>query len=265
MAQGPTSRQLEVWAAGEVGTGHRSPVLSDWGPWPWPWPAPAPQHKRAAGLRVISRAETSGSRGATRHLSPFFPPHYIASKERGEDNGGKQSEFFKVIGSDWSFHLSGKICLPGGVGDKRSGGLAIQPHPIICQLSRCLSLQPLPCLLSAPASYTGSHELPGRDAAGRTSHHCDDGDRCREFTPHTAGPVLGTRDPEMTRTQLRPHWGEGCHTPVITNSRYCREGKRTRKSGGWGRLHQEKPFLGRTFPRMRVLQNESLCPTKFIC
>lgn len=37
--------------------------------------------------------------------------------------------------------------------------------------------------------------------------------------------MLGTQDPEMTKTQLRHHWGEGLHKPVTTNSNYCWGGK----------------------------------------
>lgn len=169
----------------------------------------------------------------------------MQGEEGGEDNGGKQSEFFKVIGSDGSFHLSGKICLPGGVGDKRSGGLAVQPHPITCQLSRPLSLKPLPCLLSAPASHTlgaGSSRprILSLQRRGRM----------------LAGPVWAHGTPRCQGHSSEP-LGRG--TSYTSHHQHYWEGKMTRKSGGWGRLHRERQFL-RTFPRMRVLQNECLCP-----
>lgn len=68
------------------------------------------------------------------------------------------------------------------------------------------------------------------------------------------GSVLGTCSPEMKKTQLRPHWGEGLHNPVVTNPNCCREGKTMMKGGDCGSLHQKGCHFWQEFSR-----NEGAC------
>lgn len=83
--------------------------------WDALWVGPRPSGLSQPG--VISRQETSRSQRAPDHSSPFSPLHPKGVAGR-DDSGGSRTEFLKVIGLDGSFHLSGKVRLPGGIGDK---------------------------------------------------------------------------------------------------------------------------------------------------
>lgn len=98
-----------------------------------------------------SRREISGhtrSLGAGEHQAICLHVSFCFSvKSKGRDgrenNGGTQYGFFRVIGLDRSFYLSGKICLRGGIRDKGSRGADIQLPPIT---SAACTLKQLPCL-----------------------------------------------------------------------------------------------------------------------
>lgn len=65
----------------------------------------------------------------------------------------------------------------------------------------------------------GAHELLGRETLFQPWFlSLWTGDRCWPPTQHMPGTVLGTGDPEMRKTQLRPCQGEGLHKPAIPSS-----------------------------------------------
>lgn len=134
-----------------------------------------------------------------------------------------------------------------------------QPAPShLCKFSRAL---PKPTA-SSPLLPSTNWEpwAPGLQSCCRRLR-----DGCWRSTRQLAGTVLVTRDPQMPKTQLGPHWGEGHRKAVITKRLTAGEGRTVLKEWWLGEAPSEEAIPGKTFPRTRVLYNECLCPTKCIC